>query len=455
MVRLNGRGVIRDTAKVSGLPAWTADLLAKAIPFNSSIDRAYIGVEQFRRMFDEHKDIMMNARRLEGVIKTSGLHPAGVIVSDENINRYFALRKEEGSQGEVVIQGDMEDVDYIGLIKIDLLGSKTQTILDMCCKATKEELEKIPLDESKVYEEFTKGNCEDIFQFNSDLARDTLKQVKPTNFDDLTAVTALIRPGAGDFIKVFAQRSYDPVIKEMETALKDTRNVILYQEQSMLIAQMIGDFSLEKADDLRKAIGKKIPKLMASLRQDFVEGGVRNGYPREQVIEVFNIIEKSQGYSFNKSHAVAYTLSSYWSMWFKVKYPIQYAVAEMTVEGEGDTSKLQRYINTSKARGIKILQPDINKSEWGFIPEDDGIRCGLSMVKRFSESGFKFVRKHRPIKDFVSFMAEVDGNRRVLNKGAIQCLAGSGAFESLGYTRRALYDVSEEWQNFIKKTKPK
>jgi DNA polymerase-3 subunit alpha len=193
---------------------------------------------------------------------------------------------------------------------------------------------------------------------------------------------------------------------------------------------------------------------MASLRHDFVEGGVANGYPRERVVEVFNIIQKSQGYAFNKSHAVAYTLSSYWSMWFKVKYPVVYAVAEMTVEGEGDSNKLKRYIDVARQGRIKIYPPDINKSEWGFTPEEDGVRCGLSMVKRFSERAFVHVKKKRPYKEFADFMEDVQKNKRVLNKGAIQCLIGAGAFDEFG-TRKALSEAVDDWKAILKKFKDK
>jgi len=442
-VRMNGRGVIRDVCRVLGVNMKTADLIAKSVPFNFTIDKAFVKTPQFSALYKENSAVLDVARRLEGIIKTMGQHPAGVIISDKNVSEYMPLKHHKGSKGDIQIQGDMEDVDTIGLVKVDFLGSKTQAILDRCVKETGKELSGIPLDDNEVYRRFSLGKCEDIFQFNSELAIETLKKVKPENFLDLTAVTALIRPGAGDFIKVFASRSYTPVLADMEPLLADTRNVILYQEQSMLIAREIAGFGLGKADDLRKAIGKKIPKLMASLRDEFIRGGIEKGYAKADVLKVFQIIEKSQGYSFNKSHAISYTLSSYWGMWFKVHFPAVYAVAEMTIEVEGDRDKLNRYIMTAQKSNLKILPPDINASDFEFKREGDAIRCGLGMVKHFTNNGFGYLKTKRPFADFESFMASLKGKKRLCNKRAVQFLAKSGAFESLGINRRTVFDYME------------
>jgi DNA polymerase-3 subunit alpha len=343
----------------------------------------------------------------------------------------------------------MEDADTLGLLKVDCLGSKTQTTLSIVKKLSGvTDLSSIPLNDKKVYSEFEKGNCWDIFQFQSELGHDTVMKVRPKDFETLAAITALIRPGAYDFIDKFAGNEYEPIMPELIPILKDTRNIILYQEQAMKIAVDIAGFDLIRADDLRKAIGKKKADEMANLRNDFIAGGVKKGFDKKILSELFAIIERSSNYSFNKSHAIAYTLSSYWSMWFKVHHPIEWATAELSVQVEDD-EKLSRYLTDAMRQGIKILPPDINISEWGFKKEGSSIRCGLGMVKGFSEKGYQEVISKRPFKTFLDFMNDISGVK--VNRGAVQALIMAGAFDFLKKGRGPLHNIVEEF----KKTKSK
>jgi len=444
-VGMQGKGAIKDCCRYFGIPYGVAELMSQAFPIsqtrNNTIMTVSLDEPDFARFAERYPDMLKVARRLEGRIKTKGIHPAGVIISDDEIFDTVGLRLSNSSTGEPVIQCDMEDVDYLGLLKVDILGSKAQTTLSIAKEmAGLKTLDDIPLDDEEVFDEFCNGNTWDIFQFQSELGHDTVVKVQPRDFESLTAITALVRPGAYDFIDRFAQNDYEPIMDELKPILKDTRNIILYQEQAMKIAVDIAGFSLESADDLRKAIGKKKADAMAKLRREFIKGGVAKGFPSRLIEELFGFIEKSSNYSFNKSHAVAYTLCSYWSMYMKVHFPIEWAVAELTVQ-VGDEVKLKRYLDDAMNNGIKFLPPDINKSEWGFRKEGDKVRCGLGMVKRFSEKAYAEIAPKRPFADYEDFTKRVSGVK--CNKGAVQSLIKAGAFDGMGYPRRFLNDLIE------------
>ena len=300
-VALQGKGAIRDCSRYIGIPYGIVDQICRLFLTSQShratIDEMVIIDPEFKRFYERYPKMFFLARRLEGRLKTKGVHPAGIIVSDDDLSDTIALQYSQGSKGEVVAQCDMEDVDSLGLLKLDLLASKTQTMLSIAKKMVgREGFGDIPLDDQKVFKEFCRGNCLDIFQFQSELGRDTVMKVKPKDFGTLAAVTALVRPGAYDFIDRFAKGDYDPIMPELKPLLKDTRNIILYQEQAMSIAVEIAGFSLEEADDLRKAIGKKKIDQMAKLREKFIRGAVKKGYNEIVVAELFSIIERSSNY---------------------------------------------------------------------------------------------------------------------------------------------------------------
>ena len=381
-------------------------------------------------------------------LKSKGVHPAGVIVSDKELTDIVSSRLTNGGKGEICVQCDMEDVDKLGLLKVDCLSSKTQTVLGKVSEIIGGiDFDNIPLDDKKVFSEFSKGNTSDIFQFQSELGIETVKKIKPKDFEALSAITALIRPGALDFVDEFKGGKYEPIFDEMKPILKDTRNIILYQEQAMRIAQEIAGFTLNEADDLRKAIGKKKSDEMAKLRYKFVSGAVKGGFDEFKSNELFDIIDKSSNYSFNKSHSIAYTLSSYWSMYLKVYHPIEWSVAELSVYIDDD-EKLKRYLDDTIKRGINVLPPDINNSEWGFSKDKDSVRCGLGMVKGVSEKGFAEILKKRPFDSLLDFLGNIEG--RKLNKGAIQSLIKVGALDCFGY-RKSLF----EYIDILKKVKSK
>jgi DNA polymerase-3 subunit alpha len=447
-IAIQGKGSIKDCCRVCGIDYGIAERMSKSFPtrqtLNMTIDRAILTEPAFNLFYKEYPEMFNIARRLEGRIKTRGIHPAGVIISDEDISGIVAERLSEGSSGEPVIQCDMEDADTLGLLKVDILGAKTQTTLAIAKKLSGvKDMNKIPLNDKKVYTEFERGNCWDIFQFQSDLGHETVMKVKPKDFETLAAITALIRPGAYDFIDRFASNDYEPIMPELRPILKESRNIILYQEQAMRIAVDIAGFSLERADDLRKAIGKKKTDVMSKLRNDFVNGGVAKGFDEKIMMELFSIIERSSNYSFNKSHAIAYTLTSYRSMWFKVHHPIEWATAELTVQVEDD-EKLERYINDALRQGIKILPPDINVSEWGFNKEGDAIRCGLGMVKGVSSKGYAEISSKKPYDNFLDFLNRISGVK--CNRGAVQALIKAGAFDSFNLGRKPLFDIVEKFK---------
>lgn len=451
-VGMQGKGALKDCGRYLGMPYGVLELVSQRFPNGpaQTIDRALFEVDGFAEFYDRYPEMFRIARRLEGRLKTKGVHPAGVIISDRPVSDVVAMmfsvrgavNEDNPNERIIITQCDMDDVDYLGMLKVDCLASKTQTTLSIAKTLSGlKDFYSISLEDDKIYREFCRGNTWDIFQFQSELGRETTMKVKPKDFETLTAITALIRPGAYDFIQDFADGNYEPLMEELKPILKDTRNIIIYQEQAMRIAVDIAGWDLVKADELRKAIGKKKADVMANLRKDFVAGGVAKGFNGTMMAELFGIIEQSASYSFNKSHAIAYTLCSYWSMYMKVYHPLEWAVAELTVQVD-DEEKLKRYLNAAKESGIEFLPPDINKSEWGFIKDGDKIRCGLGMVKKFSDKGFEEVKSKRPFRDFGDFMTKVSGVK--CNRGAVQSLIKAGAFDMMGYSRALLYKLIED-----------
>ncbi len=451
---LLARAVVRDVGRVLGFSYPEVDRIAKMIPHtvghNVSLKEALDLSPELRNAYESDskiKRLIDTALKLEGLSRHASTHAAGVVISDKPLMERIPLAR--GSEGEIVTGFDMEDLEKIGLLKMDFLGLKTLTVIEETIKIIKRtkgidlDIRKIPLDDPKTFQILSRGETIGVFQLESSGMRQILKQLRPTEFKDLIAVLALYRPGplgsglVSDFIeRKHGKKPVSYLHPKLEPILKETYGIILYQEQTMQIASSLAGFSLAQADLLRKAIGKKIPEIMEEQRALFIEGCKRNNIPQEIAFKIFNLIDYFSGYGFNKSHSTAYALISYRTAYLKANFPVEFMAALLTSE-RTNTDKVVEYVNEAKRIGINVLPPDINTSFANFtVTEDGNIRFGLLAIKNVGESALEniiSVRKAKKFEDFFDFCRRVDS--RAVNKKVIESLIKVGAMDSLGLRR--------------------
>jgi len=440
------RAVIRDVGRALNIPYAEVDKIAKMIPFACpSLEQALNLEPRLKELYNKSetvKELIDIALRLEGLVRHSSQHAAGVVISPEPLENLMPLYKNPGEE-TVITQFDMKALEDVGLLKFDFLGLKTLTVIDETIKYVKAQgkelrLEDIPLDDPETYQLLCSGQTTGVFQLESRGMRELLKRLEPQRFEDLIALVALYRPGplgsgmVDDFIK--RKKGLIPVqyeLSELKEILDETYGVILYQEQVMKIANKIAGFTMGQADVLRKAMGKKIPELMASLKEEFVQGAQKNGVPREKAEALFNIMAAFGEYGFNKSHSAAYAYLAYITAYLKAHYPKEFFAANLSNE-MGDTNKIVKFINECKAWGIEIKGPDINESDRAFTVTGNSIRFGLEAVKGVGGSALQSILNERKKKKFTSmtdFLTRVD--TRKVNKKVIESLIKAGAFDSL------------------------
>jgi DNA polymerase III subunit alpha len=413
------------------------------------------------------------AQGLEGIVRNSSLHAAAVVIADRPLTDIVPLQIADAGSDEngervfrTVTQFTMKPVEQIGLLKMDFLGLRNLDViedaLDIIERSTGErpDMATLPLDHAPTYEMMARGDSVGVFQFESEGMREALKKVKPDEFDDLVALNALYRPGAMDQIPTYARGKRDPASisypdERLRPILETTKGVILYQEQAMQIAKDIAGFSGAKADDLRKAIGKKNREAMAKLKPEFVAGCRASG-TSEQVIEwLWTTNERSADYSFNRSHAACYALIAYRTAWLKANYPAEYMAA--LISSVMDTKdKVPFFVAQAEQMGISILPPDVNYSDHEFVVVDGNIRFGLDAVKGVGYAAVEAIKRARgdadpahptPIRPFLTlfdFCSRVDS--RAVNKKAIEALIKCGAFGSTGATRKGMLMMLEQAQ---------
>ena len=444
------KAAIKDVGRVLDMPYAEVDRIAKMIPgtpgmtidkaFKESaqLDSAYKGDAAIRTLID-------TAKKLEGMVRNAGVHAAGVVISPEPLTNLVPLHKTKND--EIVTAYDMKAIEKMGLLKMDFLGLTTLTILDDALKLIKQtrgvdiNLQTLPTDDALTYEKvfhtaFTSG----VFQFESGGMRDVLRRYHPTTVEDLTALNALYRPGPiqGGMIDDFIERKHgrrkvDFLHPDLETILKETRGVIVYQEQVMQIANKLAGYSLGEADLLRRAMGKKDEKEMGKQRQRFMEGAKERRYPPKDAEKIFDLMEQFAGYGFNKSHSAAYALLAYHTAYLKTHYPVEFMAALLT-SVTGSTDDVVKYINECRDMGIKVEPPDINISDANFTPHGEAIRFGLAAVKNVGHNAItSIVAARKELGRFDSifqFCEKVD--LRLLNKRVLESLIKSGAMDSLG-----------------------
>ncbi len=455
------RAAVRDVGRVLNIPYADVDRLAKLIPFGSSISEALESSPELRELYEREewaRNILNFAKRLEGMPRHASTHAAGVVISKFPLMDLVPLQR--GPEGDVMTQFEMGDLEELGLLKMDFLGLRTLTLLENTIKIIKDttgeniELNKIPMDDRKTYKLLQEGETVGVFQLESSGMRNLLRDMKPESFEDISSVLALYRPGplgsgmVSDFIR--RKRGEEPIEYPhpmLEPILKDTYGVIVYQEQVMQIANVMAGFTLGEADLLRRAMGKKLPEVLAQQRNRFLTGALERGIPEEIANHVFDLMEYFAGYGFNKSHTVAYGLLAYQSAYLKAHYPLAYMTA-LLMSVEGNTAKIARYVQEARRMGIRILPPDINESNVHFTPVGNSIRFGLAAIKNVGEGAVEAIlevrQKGGKFKSLEDFLSRIDTKR--VNKKVIESLIKAGAFDSLGRSRAELLAMFEQYQ---------
>ncbi len=487
------RAATRDAARVLGYDYGAGDRLAKLIPDPimgraPSFEDCLKAGEPLRKAYDEEPDakrIIDVAKGLEGIVRNSSIHAAAVVIADRPLTDIVPLQLADAGTGEdgersyrTVTQFSMKPIEEIGLLKMDFLGLRNLDViedaLDIIERSTgqRPDMTNLPLDDARTYEMLARGDSIGVFQFESEGMREALKKVRPDEFNDLVALNALYRPGAMDQIPVYAKGKHNPDTisypdERLRPILRSSNGVILYQEQAMQISKELAGFSGAKADDLRKAIGKKNRQAMAALKPEFVEGCRASGTRPEVIDYLWQTNEKSADYSFNKSHAACYGLIAYRTAWLKANFPAEY-MAALISSVMSTKDKVPFFVARCEEMGIEILPPDVNSSDHEFTVVDGNIRFGLDAVKGVGYQAVEAIKRARgdgdpahqapahpsvPAKPFTSlwdFCERVDN--RTVNKKAIEALIKCGALGSTGASRKGMLAVLEQAQAAGQKT---
>jgi DNA polymerase-3 subunit alpha len=459
--KMQARAVIRDVGRALDIPLREVDVIAKLIPevLNISLDSALAQEPKLRKMADEDpriNELITIAKALEGLPRHASTHAAGAVISDRRLVEHLPLAR--GKKGEVVTQFDMKAIEKIGLIKFDLLGLRNLTVMKHACEIIKKSGEESPdltnldLTDAKTFALLSSAQTTGVFQLESSGMKDLLRRLKPACFEDIVALVALYRPGPLDsgMHDAFVERKNGQVpvtyiIPELEPILKDTYGVIIYQEQVMNIAAALADYSMAEADNLRKAMGKKISHMMAQERERFLTRSKKKGIDPQKAEEIFDLIEKFGRYGFNKAHSAAYAMIAFQTAFLKAHFPVELMAAILTSE-MGSTENVVKYIAECREQGIEILPPDINQSDMSFSVVDGAIRFGLAAVKNVGEGAIESIlevrKQNGPFESLFKFCERVDQRR--VNRRVSESLIKCGAFDSTGAKRSQMMAMLED-----------
>jgi DNA polymerase-3 subunit alpha len=450
------RAAVRDAGRVLEVPYGVVDKIAKAIPEGpgQTLHACLKPGQELKAQYDADptaREIVDLAKPLEGLVRADSIHAAGVVIADRPLTEYVPLQ-QKGQDQEVVTQFHGGDVEALGLLKMDFLGLRNLDVLERAKALVGNGIDwsKLPLDDKKVYEMLAKGDATGVFQFESSGMREALRQVKPTGFDDLIALVALYRPGPMGYIPVYARRKngQEPVTyidQRLKAITGVTYGTCIYQEQYLEIAKQIAGFSPAEADDLRKAIGKKIHSLMASLKEKFLEGCAQSNTTPAVAQQLWKDMEASQDYSFNKSHAACYALIAYRTAYMKAYHPQEY-MAALISSVMNTKDRVPFYVNACDEMGIEVLPPDVNTSQLDFAVVEGKIRFGLSAVKNVGGPAAQAIIRARenggPFESIWDFCERVDP--AAANKRALDSLVKCGALDSTGATRMGMLAALEQ-----------
>lgn len=457
------KAAIRDVGRTLGIPYGEVDVISKLIPLRPGIKLAEALEEehQLKAQYESSpqiKRLLDLAMKLEGVVRHSSVHACAVVISDKPLTTYTPLQfAPRADQETVITQYDMHDIEAIGLLKMDFLGLKNLSVLGYALeivertKGLKIDMDTIPLDDKATFELMARGDTTGVFQFESAGMQRYLKELKPTRFEDLIAMNALYRPGPMDWIPSYIKGKHNEkhvnyLHPSFKSILKETYGVAVYQEQILQLAQLVAGFSLGEADILRKAVGKKIIKLLAEQRTKFIEGAIEKGHTRKFARDVFEkVIEPFAGYGFNKAHATCYAMIAYRTAYLKSHFPAEFMAALMTADRD-NTERIVIEINESSAMGIEVLPPSINESMANFtVVDDTHIRFGLAAIKGVGVSTVEGILEVRDRGG--RFVSIDDVAKRVpfnlLNKKTLEALAYCGAFDELADRKAVIASIED------------
>lgn len=464
---LGARAAIRDVGRVMDIPLSEVDRVAKLVPNIPgkpvTIDQALDEISEFKQVYQTTpylRELIDTAKKVEGVVRNAGTHAAGVIITDKPVLEYIPLHRPTGSAVEspvkMVTQFEMSVLDSLGLLKVDFLGLATLTIMARACELIHQRqgidlnLNNIPTDDPATYELLGRGETAGVFQVEGSGMRRWLMQMKPKELANVIAMVALFRPGPMDFIPGYIRRMHgeenvDYRHPSLEPIFKETYGYPVYQEQLMFAVMKLAGYTAPEADDLRKAISKKLKDKLQKHRQKFVDGAVNNGIAAETASSIFDDWEEFARYGFNKSHAVDYGVIAVQTGYLKVHYPVEYMTALMSVS-MGDTAKVALYVADCRRMHIAVEPPDINSSGWDFTIEDhpdgaSGIRFGLGAVKNVGQAPVEVIlnaRQEGPFGDLNDLARRVD--LRQVGRRSLECLVKVGALDQFG-PRLALLEI--------------
>ena len=449
---MGAKGVMRDVGRALGLSVPDVDRIAKMVPdgLNVTLERALEQTPDLKSLPEKgpvYAKLMRTARVLEGLARHASVHAAGVLITPGPLTDFVPLCRQKGDL--VTTQWDMKSVEKAGLLKMDFLGLRTLSVLQECVDLVKSghgialDLQTLPEDDAKAFQLFQDAETVAIFQFESTGMRDYLKRLKPTVLEDLTAMNALYRPGPMENIPYFIdckhgrqKVKYDH--PKLEPILDGTYGVFVYQEQVMAAAHDLAGFSMAQADELRRAMGKKIVEEMARKRAQFIDGCAKTSRIAEKVADkIFTTMEKFAGYGFNKSHSAAYALVAYQCAWLKANHPAEFMAATMSSE-MGDSSRLLTLVEECRRMKLELLPPDVNRSAWKFTIEDGKIRIGLGAVRNVGQGAVDALlaarAEHGPFATLFDLASAVP--QGALNKRVLESLVAAGACDALGPRER-------------------
>lgn len=460
------KAAIRDAGRALGMSYGFCDSIAKLIPFNPTqgmkegwLDQCLKEVKELKDIYDsdvEAKRLINSAKKLEGVARHASVHACGVVISPEPLTKYLPLQKAPQGEDAVITQFEMHSVEDLGLLKMDFLGLKNLTIIEKTLRLIRDlrgeelNLETIPLNDKSVFKLLSDGDTTGIFQLESSGMRRYLKDLKPSELEDVIAMISLYRPGPMDLIPSYIARKFKReavtyLHPKLEPILKNTYGVGIYQEQMMRIARDLAGFTLAEADTLRKAIGKKIKELLAEQQVKLIDGMIKNGIDPRTAKAIWELFPPFARYGFNRSHAACYAMISYETGYLKAHYPVEFMTSLLNVSGT-EIERINFLISEAKKMGINVLPPDVNQSSQDFTPDGKAVRFGLLAIKNLGANIVNIIIEERghggPFSDISSFLNRIQ--HRDLNKKSIEALIKSGAFDSLGTERgQMLANVDE------------
>ncbi len=456
---LKARAAIRDVGRVLDVPLSVVDNIAKLIPHDTTIFKASTEVAELKSIYNSEeriKQMLDIARKIEGCKRQPGVHAAGVVIAKDDLSKFVPRGVSSDNRG--VTQYEGEDLVELGLLKMDFLGLRALTIIQKAVgnikkqKGIELDINSIDINDNNTFKLLQKAESLGVFQIESEGFQDLLRKLSISRFEDIIALVALYRPGvmASGMTDEFINRKKDSSKikyphKSLEDILSDTYGVILYQEQVMQVARKLANFSPSQADDMRKAMSKKIPEKLQHMREDFIKGAMDNKMNKSSAEKVFDTLSKFGGYGFNKSHSAAYATLAYQTAYLKANYPTEYMCALLTCE-MNDTDKVALYVSECERMGIKIKNPSVLKSNVEFTIEGDcEIRYGLKAIKNVGIAAIESIihsrLKHREFKTFYDFCSKVDLQK--VNKRVIESLTRAGAFDYLKKGRRPLFEMIE------------